>query len=223
MYPSYSPSRTWWVMTLIYVPQYCTWSNIVYYHFHVTPQQNQIHAFFSCNINWQMWCSVCTCRHLSPFEVNGRFPGVTSMAHIWLGWMDKTTGVLWQLDNILKPPTICKGFLNCFKCKIIASWFESCLIWGKVPPLHCYLKVCGSETMSYMPTELAEKWRGSLLKKIKNWKGGEILLLYQELCSQVEINTHLPRVKLKRSVLCVNACSSPAVQPPQGRRPDNTN
>lgn len=104
-----------------------------------------------------------------------------------------------------------------------ASWFESWLIWGKAPPLHCYLKFCGSETMSYMHTGLAENGRGILLKKIKNWKGGEILLLYQELCSQVEINTHLLQVKLRRSVLCVNACSSPAVLPPQGRRPDNTN
>lgn len=145
-------------MTLIHLPRYCTWSKIVYYHFHVTPQQNQIHAFFSCNINWQMWC---TCCHLSLFEVNGQFPSVTSMAHIWLGWTNKTTT---NKTTTLKPPTICKDFLKCCKCKIVASWFESCLIWGKVPPLHCYLKVCGCLTCipSWQKSE-----EGACLRKSK--------------------------------------------------------
>lgn len=102
---------------------------------------------------------------------------------------------------------------------------ERCLIWcilgsWKVPLLPCFPKVCGSEVMSSMYIELAEKSRGSLLKnyKLKKKKGSS--LVPGDLLPSW--NQH-PLTSTQAKAECVNACSFPAVQHPQGRRPDNTN
>lgn len=99
-----------WVMTLVYVPAYCTCCKMVYCHFHVTHQQKptSLAAIFIGK------CDAARARHPLSFCLQGSKCPVC-MCHITdtrLGWT-KATGKLRWLGNNPKPPTICMDRLNC--------------------------------------------------------------------------------------------------------------
>lgn len=154
---------------------------------------------------------------------------------MWLKWLEKKwlkncsdqttpqSHLQFALHGLVKLQVSCS-----LKCKIIISQQGtrfSLMPFGQLERFPCcpVFQRCVAQRWCLTCIERSHKSQKAACSKILNWKRREILLLYQEICSSVEINTHLPQVKPKRGVLCVNACSSPAVQPPQGRRPDNTN